>query len=119
MINASETRDLIAKFIDDEYSFDEFENRFIGQSWNIRKLGDIESQVLSYAIELTIAEYQHAALSYEELRSELKSLANTFVNVGQSHFVGTASTTQLRDVLWPVVPADSSRATAFWSPTRH
>lgn len=120
MITASEIRDLIGKFIASEYSFDEFENRFVQRSWNIHRFGNIESQSLAYSIELSIAEYHQSALSYGDLRSQLQSLANTFLTYPHGPHIGTASTTSSEsiNVQWPV-PVDKLRATASLSPVPH
>ena len=71
---------------------------------------DIESQFLAYSIELKIAEHNAGELSFPELKTELKQIANTFVPYPQSPI--SASSTLATTIQWPVQPADTPLATA-------
>jgi hypothetical protein len=117
MVNASDIRSSIGEFLAGDRSFDEFENWLISHTWNIHKLGDVESQVLAYSVELRIAEFNADALSLSELRSELQNIANTFLlNPNQSERVISASSTAFNPVPWQVQPADKPHAGASESP---
>jgi hypothetical protein len=113
MINALEIRSSIGEFLADKQAFSEFENWFVGHTWNIHKWGDIESQVLAYEISLRIAEYHADALSLRDLRSELQFIANSFVaNPSQVCLVRTASSTELSQSPLSVQPAGRPHVTA-------
>lgn len=110
-------RDLIGSLIENKIDFDGFEDQLVSKSWSIRSWGTVESQLLVFTVELAIAEYHQNALSYEELRSQLHSTANTF---NCSPTISTASTTQLTGSTgWQfgIAPAGMQLSTASSLPT--
>jgi hypothetical protein len=95
MISALDIRSAIGDFLAEKHSLDQFEKWIVGRTWNLHKSGEVESQALAYAIELSLAEYHIGALTEQDLRVELRNIANTFPDPGKKNSVSTASSTDL------------------------
>jgi len=117
MVNALDIRSAIGDFLAGKQDLDQFENWLVGRTWNIHKSGDLESQALAYAIELCVAEYHVDALSEQDLRLELRNIANTFADSNQKISVTSASSTDLIHSPLSVRLVDRSHVTASESPT--
>ena len=77
MANASEIRTHLADWLDGKFSLAEFEDWFVPETWNVHKSNDPEAESLADEIELRLSEYSGGHLRAEQLREELKELANS------------------------------------------
>lgn len=75
MISESETRERLARYLANEISLDEFEDWLVQASWDAHLDSEQPAQRLAYAIELKLAEFSSGHLREEELREELRLLA--------------------------------------------
>ena len=88
MVTGSDIRSSVGDFLEGKLTFDAFEDWIVRNTWNVHQWGDVEAQVLAYGIELRLAEYSLAALSMEDLRSELQNIAAAGPDLLANHTCG-------------------------------
>lgn len=111
MINDSDIRSEIGRFLAGEITLDQFENWLVPRSWNVHQWGSVETQQLAYAIELGLAEHEIGHLSDEDLRKELHQLANTYLLTSRV-LVTSAGSTSVTGDQWQLSPAGNQLSTA-------
>jgi hypothetical protein len=78
MLAHIELRNQLIRFLSNELPFDNFEDWFVQNSWNIHRNPDLVAQRLAYAVELRLAEYDSDHLLEPELRRELSELVSAY-----------------------------------------
>jgi len=72
MIYASQVRDQLAKYLDDQVSLDDFEDWLVQNSWNMHRDSDQQARDLVAQIELALSEHSSGHLDVDELRTKLR-----------------------------------------------
>lgn len=123
MMSEIQLREQLVNLLKGNVSLDDFEDWFVGESWNIHKGEDLGAQRLAYALELRLAEHDHGHLPEDELRRELQQLLNSPVLVffGESAPVQTGSSMRINLQDQPLVfrPVDIRPAMASESQAPH
>jgi hypothetical protein len=76
MVTSNEIRDRLADAIVGTLPFEDFEDWFVQQSWNVHQSKDFDSQRLVFEIELVLAERSAGHLDVDTLGRELRRLLN-------------------------------------------
>lgn len=79
MIQESEIRAQLVKYLANEMSLDDFEDWFAQHSWNMHKDSTLGAQRLASAIEIRLAEHSSNHLSEEQLREQLRPYVVNYV----------------------------------------
>lgn len=72
MIQESEIRAQVVKYLVSQISLDDFEDWFVQRSWNMHKESSLAAQRLASRIELLLAEHGNGHLSEDKLREQLR-----------------------------------------------
>jgi hypothetical protein len=78
MATAARIRDRVAAFLVDQISLDELNVWLTVNTWNIHHDRDSESEGLTYALELRLAEHSIGHLTDAQLRDELRSFVSSY-----------------------------------------
>jgi hypothetical protein len=97
---------------------DDFEDWFVGESWNVHQFGNVELEKFVYGLELRFAEYSSGHLDGAALREELRGyLGAGSINIGVPPPTvlvrsGSSLTTSVSQD-WQKQPVDTSREVVF------
>lgn len=76
MIQYADLVALLSRLIGGSLSLDEFEDRFVVETWNSQENPDQRVAELTYAVELRLAEHSAGHLPYPALLSELNQMVS-------------------------------------------
>ena len=79
MLSALQIRQAIVDYLSDKMDFDQFDEWFAQNTWNIREKGDRQSQDLAYSVESKIAEFSGGFVSENILRRNLSPFVTNYV----------------------------------------
>jgi len=74
MVSASEIKEHLAKFLDQQIDLDAFEDWLVQSTWNVHQSRSAAAESLTFAIEESLSEFSSHHISDVELRNELRDL---------------------------------------------
>ena len=77
----SKLRADIIELVEGRLALDDFEDRFVAESWNMHQAASPSAIALASGVELRLAEYSSGHLSENDLLSELSKLVSGIVSV--------------------------------------
>ncbi len=96
MASADDIRSAIGEYLAGHLSLDSFQDWLIANTRNIHRWGDPQSKYLAYFTHLLLSEYlvsEEKGITENNLRAELKALANTYLTP-QSMTIVTGTSTK-------------------------
>ena len=96
MVNETEIRGQLARYLVGEIPLDQFEEWLVQGSWDAHLDSEGSAQELAYNVELKLAEFSSGHLSEEELRRGLRPLleyCTVRLGVGQQPVITTSTGT--------------------------
>lgn len=103
MLVESKLREEIIALVEGKLSLDEFEDRFVADSWNMHQVDSPSSVALASAVELRLAEHSSGHLSESDMKAELSKLVSGVISVSAYEAVPPVSAGTSMDVkswLW-------------------
>lgn len=72
MVSSSQIRERLAMFLNGWVDLDMFEDWFVQSTWNVHLFGSKATELLTFEIEESLAEFSSGHLTYDQLRAELQ-----------------------------------------------